>query len=81
MTRPAEPAPNGSPPSPAVPPPQMGGDDVELKSIVAYDFRAARRLRGRTQKATGRRLEPLLGRRIPQVHVAQLEGAVRPPPS
>jgi hypothetical protein len=64
-------------PSPVIPPPQPPDDDVDLNSIVAYNFRAARTLRGWTQKETGRRLEPLLSRRVPQAHVAQLEGAYR----
>ncbi len=64
-------------PSPVIPPPQPSDDDVDLNSIVAYNFRAARTLRGWTQKETGRRLEPLLRRRVPQAHVAQLEGAYR----
>ena len=77
MTPPAASPGSGSPPSPASPPPQISSDDVDLNSIVAYNFRAARTLRGWTQKETGRRLEPLLGRRVLQVHVAQLEGAYR----
>ena len=48
----------------------MSGDGVDLNSIVAYNFRAARTLRDWTQKETGRRLEALLGRQVPQVHVA-----------
>src|SRR5918996_788417 len=65
--------------SPAKPRTRRSRDDsgVDLNSIVAYNFRAARRLRGWTQKETGRRLEPLFGRRVPQVLVSRIEHAYR----
>src|SRR5919106_4988405 len=65
--------------SPAKPRTRRSRDDsgVDLNSIVAYNFRAARGLRGWTQNETGRRLEPLFGRRVRQVRVSQIEHAYR----
>lgn len=40
------------------------GEGANLNEVIAYNFRAARELRGSTQEEVGLRLEPLLGRRL-----------------
>jgi transcriptional regulator with XRE-family HTH domain len=53
--------------------PEDTGADVN--EIVAYNFRAARELRGWTQEETARRLEDVLGQRLPQASISAIERA------
>lgn len=53
-------------------PPDTG---IDLNEIVAYNFRAARELRGWTQEETALRLERLLGQRLPQASISAIERA------
>lgn len=48
---------------------------VDLNEIVAYNFKAARELRGWTQEETALRLEQLLGQRLPQASISSIERA------
>ena len=48
---------------------------ADLNEIVAYNFRAARELRGWTQDETARALEGLLGQRLPQASISAIERA------
>ncbi|HXW78136.1 MAG TPA: helix-turn-helix transcriptional regulator [Acidimicrobiales bacterium] len=48
---------------------------ADLNEIVAYNFRAARELRGWTQEETAEALEPLLGQRLPQASISAIERA------
>lgn len=48
---------------------------VDLNEIVAYNFRAARELRGWTQEEAALRLEGLLGQRLPQASISAIERA------
>ena len=48
---------------------------ADLNEIVAYNFRAARELRGWTQEDTARALEPLIGQRLPQASISAIERA------
>ena len=48
---------------------------ADLNEIVAYNFRAARELRGWTQEETARALERLLGQRLPQASISAIERA------
>ena len=48
---------------------------VDLNAIVAYNFRAARELRGWTQEEAALRLERLLGQRLPQASISAIERA------
>jgi transcriptional regulator with XRE-family HTH domain len=48
---------------------------ADLNEIVAYNFRAARELRGWTQEETARALEGLLGQRLPQASISSIERA------
>lgn len=48
---------------------------ADLNEIVAYNFRAARELRGWTQEEAARRLEGLLGQRLPQASISAIERA------
>ncbi len=57
------------PPSPAPPP------EVDLNQVVAYNFRAARELRGWTQDELAERLEPRLGQRLTQAGISSIERA------
>ena len=50
-------------------------DQADLNEIVAYNFRAARELRGWTQEDTARALEGLLGQRLPQASISAIERA------
>jgi transcriptional regulator with XRE-family HTH domain len=54
-------------------PPEDTG--VDLNEIVAYNFKAARELRGWTQEETALRLERLLGQRLPQASISAIERA------
>lgn len=49
--------------------------DADLNQIVAYNFKAARELRGWTQEEAAIRLEPLLGQRLPQASISAIERA------
>ncbi len=53
--------------------PDDSGADVN--DVVAYNFRAAREFRGWTQDETARRLEGLLGQRLPQASISAIERA------
>ena len=59
--------------------PQVMPDDrpgrADLNEIVAYNFRAARELRGWTQDETAHALEGLLGQRLPQASISAIERA------
>jgi transcriptional regulator with XRE-family HTH domain len=48
---------------------------ADLNEIVAYNFRAARELRGWTQDDTALALERLLGQRLPQASISAIERA------
>jgi transcriptional regulator with XRE-family HTH domain len=48
---------------------------ADLNEIVAYNFRAARELRGMTQDDIAARLEPILGQRLPQASISAIERA------
>ncbi len=48
---------------------------VDMNEIVAYNFRAARELRGWTQEEAAARLEGLLGQRLPQASISAIERA------
>ena len=48
---------------------------ADLNEIVAYNFRAARELRGWTQDETAQALEGLLGQRLPQASISAIERA------
>src|SRR4051794_18076373 len=48
---------------------------VDLNEIVAYNFRAARELRGWTQEETAQRLERVLGQLLPQASISAIERA------
>ena len=58
-------------------PPDLGRrpGQADLNEIVAYNFRAARELRGWTQDDTARALEGLLGQRLPQASISAIERA------
>ncbi len=46
---------------------------ANLNEVIAYNFRAARELRGWTQEEVALRLEPLLGQRLPQASISGIE--------
>src|SRR3974377_2315329 len=48
---------------------------ADLNEIVAYNFRAARELRGWTQEDTAQAMEGLLGQRLPQASISAMERA------
>jgi transcriptional regulator with XRE-family HTH domain len=48
---------------------------ADLNEVVAYNFRAARELRGWTQEETAEALEPVLGQRLPQASISAIERA------
>lgn len=48
---------------------------ADLNEVVAFNFRAARELRGWTQEEAAARLEPLLGQRLPQASISAIERA------
>lgn len=48
---------------------------ADLNEIIAYNFRAARELRGWTQDETARALERLLGQLLPQASISAIERA------
>ena len=48
---------------------------ADLNEVVAYNFRAARELRGLTQEETASALEPLIGQRLPQASISAIERA------
>ncbi|HTW10611.1 MAG TPA: helix-turn-helix transcriptional regulator [Acidimicrobiales bacterium] len=58
-----------------VPQPSAGGSpgQADLNEVVAYNFRAARELRGWTQEEAAQALEPLLGQRLPQASISAIE--------
>ena len=53
-----------------VPAPRMVRD---ANQVVAYNFRAARTLRGWTQEETARRLAPYLGQELPKASISGIE--------
>ena len=53
----------------------MRPGQADLNEIVAYNFRAARELRGWTQEETAHALERLLGQRLPQASISAIERA------
>ena len=61
--------------APPEPPSQIRPGQADLNEIVAYNFRAARELRGWTQDETARALEGLLGQRLPQASISAIERA------
>ena len=48
---------------------------ADLNEVVAYNFRAARELRGWTQEETAQALARLLGQRLPQASISAIERA------
>jgi transcriptional regulator with XRE-family HTH domain len=52
-----------------------GDDEVDLNQVVAYNFRAARELRGWTQEDVADRLAPYMGQRPSQAAVSAIERA------
>ncbi len=60
---------------PQPPPPPPAPADVDLNQVVAFNFRAARELRGWTQDELADRLEPYLGQRLTQAGVSSIERA------
>src|SRR5579872_7006880 len=48
-------------------------DEVDLNQVVAYNFRAARELRGWTQEDVAERLAPYMGQRPTQAAVSAIE--------
>ena len=52
-----------------------GDDEVDLNQVVAYNFRAARELRGWTQEDVAERLAPYMGQRPTQAAVSAIERA------
>lgn len=57
------------------PPTEPRPGQADLNEVVAYNFRAARELRGWTQDETARALERLLGQRLPQASISAIERA------
>ena len=59
--------------------PQLPSDrspgEADLNEVVAYNFRAARELRGLTQEETAQLLERSLGQRLPQASISAIERA------
>ncbi len=49
--------------------------EVNLNQVVAYNFRAARELRGWTQEEAADQLEPYLGMRLTQASISAIERA------
>ncbi len=45
----------------------------DANQVVAYNFRAARKLRGWTQEEAGRRLAPYLGQELPKASISGIE--------
>ncbi|MDQ6798395.1 MAG: helix-turn-helix domain-containing protein [Actinomycetota bacterium] len=60
---------SNSGPSPAPAP------EIDLNQVVAYNFRAARELKGWTQDELAERLEPYLGQRLTQAGISSIERA------
>jgi ribosome-binding protein aMBF1 (putative translation factor) len=71
--------PAGPPASKSTKAPEDTGADVN--EIVAYNFRAARELRGWTQEETARRLQDVLGQRLPQASISAIERTYEGRPS
>ncbi|MDQ6614818.1 MAG: hypothetical protein M3083_08740 [Actinomycetota bacterium] len=69
-------SPNGAAAN-AVGDPSSAGDAMDVNEIVAYNFRAARHLRGWTQLETAERLERYVGRRLTQAGISSIEAAYR----
>jgi hypothetical protein len=57
------------------PPSEIRPGQADLNEVVAYNFRAARELRGWTQEETALALEGLLGQRLPQASISAIERA------
>ncbi len=49
--------------------------EADLNEVVAYNFKAARELRGLTQEETAQLLERSLGQRLPQASISAIERA------
>jgi transcriptional regulator with XRE-family HTH domain len=62
-------------PTPPQPPTEIRPGQADLNEVVAYNFRAARELRGWTQDETAQALEGLLGQRLPQASISAIERA------
>ena len=54
-------------------PPPAKAKVANLNEVIAFNFRAARELRGWTQEEVAKRLEPLLGQRLPQASISGIE--------
>ncbi len=65
-------APTGDEPQP---PSDRSPAEADLNEIVAYNFKAARELRGLTQEETAQLLERSLGQRLPQASISAIERA------
>jgi transcriptional regulator with XRE-family HTH domain len=46
---------------------------LDANQVVAYNFRAARELRGWTQEETARRLAPYIGQELPKASISGIE--------
>jgi transcriptional regulator with XRE-family HTH domain len=57
------------------PPSERSPAEADLNEIVAYNFKAARELRGLTQEETAQLLERSLGQRLPQASISAIERA------
>lgn len=60
---------NNAPPTEPSPRPES----LDANQVVAYNFRAARELRGWTQEETARRLAPHLGQELPKASISGIE--------
>ena len=65
-------APTGIEPQP---PSEPSPGEADLNEVVAYNFKAARELRGLTQEETAQLLERFLGQRLPQASISAIERA------
>jgi transcriptional regulator with XRE-family HTH domain len=54
---------------------ELSPGEADLNEIVAYNFRAARELRGMTQDETAQLLERFTGQRLPQASISAIERA------
>ena len=57
------------PAEPAAAPPKV----LDVNQVVAYNFRAARELRGWTQEETARQLAPYIGQELPKASISGIE--------
>ena len=53
----------------------LGAGQADLNQVVAYNFRAAREMRGLTQQETAALMERFTGQRLPQASISAIERA------